>query len=199
MCPDEELLSAYVDGEVPSPWKERMERHVSACARCSRTLERYRLLDRRLGSVESPSERQSLEAARMRLAASVSVARPLPGYRQLFVQQFKHLWSERVALPIPVLAAGLVMLIFLTGLGLGVFSPLGGSGNRIVKVPGNSQAQVAWMEAMAAYMKQNTVPSVMIEMPKEAIFEELGRPVIVSAAGTAVEEVTTTSLGSAYR
>jgi len=34
MCPDETLLTAYVDDEVPSPWKERIEAHLDQCARC---------------------------------------------------------------------------------------------------------------------------------------------------------------------
>jgi hypothetical protein len=35
MCPDRELLSAWVDGEVSSPWRESLERHLEACPSCS--------------------------------------------------------------------------------------------------------------------------------------------------------------------
>ncbi|MBU1079772.1 MAG: zf-HC2 domain-containing protein, partial [Spirochaetes bacterium] len=36
MCPDRELLSAWADGEVPSPWRETIDRHVAACESCAR-------------------------------------------------------------------------------------------------------------------------------------------------------------------
>ncbi|GAB1457727.1 hypothetical protein MASR2M48_30350 [Spirochaetota bacterium] len=32
MCPDRELLSAWVDGEIPSPWSDSIDRHVGACS-----------------------------------------------------------------------------------------------------------------------------------------------------------------------
>lgn len=35
MCPDRELLSAWLDGEVPSPWRETMARHVESCPACA--------------------------------------------------------------------------------------------------------------------------------------------------------------------
>ncbi len=199
MCPDEELLSAYVDGEVPSPWKERMERHVAGCPRCARTLEQYRLLDHRLASIENPIEKNSLEAARIRMASSLSGVPAIPGYRQALLRQLQHLWSERVALPMPLLAAGVAMLVFLAGLGFGIITPFGSGAGRIASASVNTGVQTAWIEAMASYMKQNSVQPVMIEMPVESVFDQLGNPVIVSAAPAAFEEVTTTSLGSAYR
>ncbi|HOT62647.1 MAG TPA: zf-HC2 domain-containing protein, partial [Treponemataceae bacterium] len=40
-CPDQDLYSAYVDGEVPSPWKEKLEAHASKCPTCRRAVERF--------------------------------------------------------------------------------------------------------------------------------------------------------------
>jgi hypothetical protein len=34
MCPDSKLLSAFYDGEVASPWKEKIEEHITECAQC---------------------------------------------------------------------------------------------------------------------------------------------------------------------
>jgi hypothetical protein len=42
MCPDKQFLSVYFDGELPSPWKERMEEHFETCSECRRNLEVYR-------------------------------------------------------------------------------------------------------------------------------------------------------------
>lgn len=43
-CPDTDLYSAYVDGEIPSPWKEKIEKHLSGCEKCRRIEKRYRQL-----------------------------------------------------------------------------------------------------------------------------------------------------------
>ena len=42
MCPDKQFLSVYFDGELPSPWKERMEQHLETCSQCRENLEVYR-------------------------------------------------------------------------------------------------------------------------------------------------------------
>ena len=34
MCPEPQLLSIYIDGELPSPWKEKMESHLRDCSIC---------------------------------------------------------------------------------------------------------------------------------------------------------------------
>ena len=41
-CPDTNLYSAYVDGEVPSPWKEKLEAHLASCESCRAIERRYR-------------------------------------------------------------------------------------------------------------------------------------------------------------
>lgn len=41
MCPDKQFLSVYFDGELPSPWKERMEQHLETCSECRKNLEFY--------------------------------------------------------------------------------------------------------------------------------------------------------------
>jgi len=44
MCPDPQLLSIYLDGELPSPWKEKMQEHFKQCSKCMEKLENYRRL-----------------------------------------------------------------------------------------------------------------------------------------------------------
>lgn len=41
-CPDSDLYSAWVDGEVPSPWKEKLEAHLASCPKCKARAERFR-------------------------------------------------------------------------------------------------------------------------------------------------------------
>lgn len=40
-CPDNDLLSAYIDGELISPWKETIEQHLQECNVCKNIYNRY--------------------------------------------------------------------------------------------------------------------------------------------------------------
>ncbi|HHU36509.1 MAG TPA: hypothetical protein GXZ47_04680 [Treponema sp.] len=43
-CPNSDLFSAFVDGEVPSPWSEKLEKHIASCSKCAERTERYKRL-----------------------------------------------------------------------------------------------------------------------------------------------------------
>jgi anti-sigma factor RsiW len=63
MCPDETLLTAYVDDEVPSPWKERIEMHLEQCGRCRDRVAQYRALKAALQAADAIDDAQLQEAA----------------------------------------------------------------------------------------------------------------------------------------
>lgn len=44
MCPDKELFSAYVDGEVPEPWCSRLADHIASCEKCRNIVATYSAL-----------------------------------------------------------------------------------------------------------------------------------------------------------
>ncbi len=78
MCPDLDLLSAFVDGEVPSPWKERIEAHIKSCASCAAKVEEYRKLDAFL--VEERRGFDSMAATdRVRNRLGSLLDQPVPG------------------------------------------------------------------------------------------------------------------------
>ncbi|MBF9015902.1 MULTISPECIES: zf-HC2 domain-containing protein [unclassified Oceanispirochaeta] len=41
MCPDSKLLSAFYDGEVASPWKEKIEDHIGECPQCKTVIDGF--------------------------------------------------------------------------------------------------------------------------------------------------------------
>jgi len=41
MCPEPQLLSVYTDGELPSPWKEKLEAHLGECSECKEKLKKF--------------------------------------------------------------------------------------------------------------------------------------------------------------
>jgi len=44
MCPDPQVLSIYTDGELPSPWKEKLESHLTECSVCRGKLKSFKSL-----------------------------------------------------------------------------------------------------------------------------------------------------------
>ena len=51
MCVDDELLSAYLDGELQEPWRTQVEQHLHYCSACKNRFEQLKALDAKLQSV----------------------------------------------------------------------------------------------------------------------------------------------------
>jgi anti-sigma factor RsiW len=192
MCPDDALLSAFVDGEVPSPWKERMESHVAGCAECSRKLGEMRGLSASLHSLETGTETAILSAAKARIGASIDfgmVGRPTG--RNL-AERLLEFWSRRITLPLPAIAAGLLAIVFFAGLTFGIITPFAKASRMMASASTVLSPNSATLEMMAQYMKQSTVQPIMIEMPKESEFSQLGNPVVMTSFDAADQASATT-------
>jgi hypothetical protein len=74
MCPDREILSAFCDDEVPSPWKEKVEDHLVDCNSCMKIVAGYRQV--RVLLQESAPEVDVEEAGR-RVALRLRTAGPM--------------------------------------------------------------------------------------------------------------------------
>ena len=196
MCPDDALLSALVDEEVPDPWKGRMESHIAECGHCSNRVEALRSLKARLLTIDGPAELEALAAAKTRISASIDFDGAKAATKPGFMEKFRHLWSDRIPMPMPFLAAGILALVFLVGMSLGIFAPLGNSARMMASASKIISPQSATLEMMAQYMKQASVQPVMIEMPQESVFSQLGNPVIASSPEPVIQEVTSPSSGS---
>jgi len=199
MCPDDALLSAYVDDEIPSPWKERVETHLRSCARCSEKMSALRSLDRSLLALDGEAEVMKLSLAKARIAASIDFSAARGRARPALAERLRQLWSRRIALPMPFLAAGLLAFVFLVGMSLGIFSPLSGAARTMASASKTTSPQAATLDMMIQYMRQSSIQPVMIEMPQESVFSQLGNPVIVPSPEPAILEATTTSYGGGSR
>jgi len=54
MCPDKELLSAYADNEVESPFKETIATHIESCEKCRESLKAFSVLSANLKDLPIP-------------------------------------------------------------------------------------------------------------------------------------------------
>lgn len=110
-CPDADLYSAYVDGEVPSPWKEKLEAHMAACPECKKRVDRYSALHTLLKKEALAVDQAFLDSSWERLRARAAVSSNERGIRSGKAFLFN---PERmsVRMPLPALAAMLLFALF---------------------------------------------------------------------------------------
>ena len=179
MCPDHDLVSAYVDGEVPSPWREHIEEHLATCKDCAAVAAAYTGLGARLRSVASGDEAESLAHGRLRLDSllrdSAAPAKPIAGRR--FVN-----------LPLPVAAAAAILVLVLgTATTLLALKPSRGTAaiqtvasGEISPLATEAKAQPASMDELLRYLDaRDGQVTLTIKLPSGTTFGSAGKPVIM--------------------
>jgi len=198
MCPDRELLSAYIDGEVPSPWRERIAEHLSSCPACARIAELYAELGRAMRADELPGEEASLARVRARLEGDLARAEAPAsrGGASIPAEVDAPIWRRSVRLPLPLAAAAAVLVLALGGaattLALGPraqspsFALVGGqSSPEIVSTPviSSPSAQPSSMEELLRYLDAHDAQvTITMNIPSGTLFDESGEPVIIRAS-----------------
>jgi hypothetical protein len=141
MCPDPQLISIYTDGELPSPWKEKMESHLTECSACREKFENFKHLQelfkkdtrqrrtivKRNGSEDGLSSQSNAEVSvdEAMKSSMERVWRNLES-RQHFrsdklVRRSAQIRSynmlrRRISIPVPVAAAAAVVIALVTAL-----------------------------------------------------------------------------------
>lgn len=167
----------YVDGEVPSPWREKLEAHVGTCPACAAKIARYRQLSAGLRGASAASS-AALEGAQTRVWRAVS-ARAVPPRRI-------SSWRKPVVLPIPAAIAAVVAVAVLAAGGAGIaMKPAQTTAPTIAIKP--SEARVVPVSDMGSVLhyldSQDTGGSILIiNLPENSNFSLGGEPTIVRAA-----------------
>jgi anti-sigma factor RsiW len=170
MCPDREILSAYLDGEVESPWSREIEGHLAGCESCrlrfARMEETRRILQREgMGNWRAPMER-----VRRHLMARSMQRQPDP-----------PIWKRRLSIPVPLVGiAALVVLCLGISLAYTVFRNEMGT-VRITKAPaGGTEIQIAApvedLEFLLKSMDTQDSAQDVIKLPKKFRLMPVGEP-----------------------
>jgi len=169
-CPDPVLLSACLDGELPSPWKESVEGHLAICEGCSGRIESYKAT-----RAASPAETElEIEVARDRVLQRLDDARDL---------RRRAIWRRRVSLPIPAAAA---LAVAIAGLSFAM----------VLRAPGALEAPpalfvsetdlyvpIADMESVIEYLLgMGGSEAVILMLPEDRSFVSSGDPALIRAA-----------------
>jgi anti-sigma factor RsiW len=86
MCPDPQLLSIYMDGELPSPWKEKMESHLSECSVCGERFKNFNRLQELL--------KKDTSQKRTVVESSGQASEELSSEQELMEASMKRVWQK---------------------------------------------------------------------------------------------------------
>jgi anti-sigma factor RsiW len=109
-CPESQMLSVYFDGEMPSPWKEKLEAHVSGCPDCRKRLETYRLISQ-TPAPDVPAD--ASERVWQRLTEGATSGAGVADNEQPSRPEIRRrpIWRRRLSVPLPAIAAAAVLVI----------------------------------------------------------------------------------------
>lgn len=188
MCPDRQILSLYIDGELPSPWKEKFETHLADCEDCRAGLARYgkvRLVLQADGA-DVPMDRQNRVWNKIGAGANL----------RAFPQRPKdtaegRFWNRSVSLPFPAAAAAAAVFVL-----VGLFAIQGRQlpyNSAAVQETGIADAgfgaasgdtiPVSDMNDVLQYLsREDTSDSLILTLPETRSFSSAGEPTLVKAA-----------------
>jgi len=200
MCPDPQLLSIYVDGELPSPWKEKMENHFSQCSECEEKLENLKRLHElfkkdnsaRRTIVDKDAEDSTAEQELQFIEEEKSkVWRNLESRRRF--KNNARLWQRRLSIPLPAAAAAAaVVVVVLVAMFMLRSGPVKNNGfaqqqetaNFILAAEDEYPALLptADLSSILQYLAPEGTDVIILRLPESKNFSRTGEPAIIRAA-----------------
>jgi hypothetical protein len=172
------MVSVYFDGELSSPWKEKMENHIAACASCSQQLETYK------NNASSRVQDVLFEEAQQRVWQKLEQR----GFNKRYTGPSVYkVWRRRLSVPVPAAAAA-VVLVFITIALLWV-----------IRSPETNRTQDMFIAAETEYIPEifpdfgmenilqyissrENGEIVILRLPESRNFTSYGEPAIIRAA-----------------
>jgi hypothetical protein len=184
MCPDHQILSVYLDKELPSPWKEKMESHLSQCAQCRERLASYRLSD-----ATPEFSGFSLQQAQDRVWSRLQKAGIIE--ENHYSETNHHMdspvfWHKKISIPFPAAAAAAVLILALAALWLrqpAVSDPRDTEIAAGETLDMQGMMPLADMSGVLQYLSsKDTGDYVILRLPESKNFISSGEPAIIKAA-----------------
>jgi len=190
MCPDQQLLSIYVDGELPSPWDEKMDVHLKECPACRGKVENFKHL-RELINQDPSAKKTSQEEL---LKSKEKIWRRIEEKRRFTAVPYPRVWQRRISIPLPVAAAAAIIIALIV-----VFFSRGGQilNNGIAGKKANLDANFILaaeeeipgiipsatdLNGVLQYLGQDGSEIIILKLPESKSFSRSGEPAIIRAA-----------------
>ncbi|MDR2054229.1 MAG: zf-HC2 domain-containing protein [Treponema sp.] len=181
MCPDRQILSVYLDGELPSPWKEEMEIHLARCPECRAKLEQYR----RLSAFIADDRRDlsgEMERVWLKLGKAVSG-------RRFGNSGGRRFWRQSVAVPLPAVIAAAALLVAtftlaVTGYTAKRAAPDAGAVAAAgISLDVQGIVPVSDVNSFLRYLgNEDSTDFMIIRLPETRSFSNPGQPTIIKAS-----------------
>jgi hypothetical protein len=186
MCPDRQIISLYLDGELPSPWDGKMEAHLESCEKCRSALAEYKIIKNYLSGDKEKALAEAQERVWQKLTAPGLVVSREPRK----TMGINRMWSRNISLPFPAAAAAaliFVVLIALLGVrGLSQPAPavlqeqIAASG---IGMTDNGMVNIQDMAGVLQYLSsQDNGDFMVIRLPESRTFTKIGEPALINAA-----------------
>ena len=197
MCPDQEILSLYFDGELPSPWKEKMDSHLVSCKKCQSRLLQYRKLRGVLEEdrFEVSEELQNRVWDKVTSGVPAGMPAGIPGEKPAGLDNLtrtrkrRHVfWNRTVSLPFPAAAAAaaaFIIVAFLVIQGIGVSSGTTQAPGIAAGISTDVQGiiPVSDMNSVLQYLSaEDMADYVIIRLPETRSFSSSGEPTLLRSA-----------------
>jgi len=117
MCPEPQLLSIYVDGELPSPWDEKMDVHLKECQACREKAEKFKLLHELINKDTSAKkiDEAEIQSSKEKVWHNIETKlRFAPHNTHLRFAPRPRVWQRKFSISLPVAAAAAIIIALVT-------------------------------------------------------------------------------------
>ena len=114
-CPNKDLLSAYIDGELTFPWKETIERHLQDCEVCHKVYAQYATVNRCMQELAAEA---SLDTAasfeKLLIKRNAVLQNKLANPKRRWGVSIAEQWFfSSIRVPVPAAAAAILVFVLL--------------------------------------------------------------------------------------
>jgi anti-sigma factor RsiW len=171
MCPDQNLLSAFFDGELDERFAAEVEAHVVECERCREVLKGFSDLSANLSGETLPGVENVKHAAWSHLRERFSSLDPVP------------VWRRRFQIPAPVFA-GLALIIIALGVGLlfSINADRGSTAFDTVTEARITNSTFVTFEDIIEYLDARGGQTFVFTLPQDTRVQYWSEPTLVKAA-----------------
>jgi len=207
MCPDKQILSIYLDEELPSPWKEKLETHLESCSACAQEHENLKQLRQ---IFKNDTVRQDCGLSASKVWQKLECRQKT--WQNITVNRIKRgasgsvsgtgIWQRKLSIPLPAAAAAVIIITLITVIGLhgaqinsnnGISNAReasfqaaqtsAGTGFAIAaenEIPGNIPA--VDINDVLKYLSSDGADIIILKLPESQSFYRTGEPGIIKAA-----------------
>ena len=190
-CPERQIISLYLDGELPSPWKEKLEAHLESCPECRAALAGYRNLGNSLRDLPEKTIEEAQDRVWMKLTTQGTIGEKVvsrsPAGKRVRGLPLQY---RTITVPLPAVAAAAAAIVI-------AFFALLGMRTGTQPLPQVQQSMAAAniglddqatlpiqdMNGVLKYLSsQDNGDFMVIRLPESKKFSRTGEPTLINAA-----------------